>query len=123
MTSEYQFKHRPDSNPDMSTPYQDVTAQYDRLLQSPRGGTYDFTLQARDVARVLVNGTLLLDNHNAVSGDHLTKQVDLAPGNHHIQLRYHDNEGEATLRFCIGDAMDKTSLLEISQSGSKATIS
>ncbi len=123
MTSEFQFEQKPNSPSNVGTPYQDVTAQYDRMLQSPRGGTYDFTLQARDLARVLVNGTLLLDNHNAMSNGHLTKQVDLAPGNHHIQLRYHDNEGEATLRFCIGDAMAKTNLLEISQSGSKATIS
>lgn len=73
MTSEYQFKPNPSDNPDMSANNQDMTAQYDRLLQSPRGGTYDFTLQAHDLARVLVNGTLLLDNHDAMTSGHLTK--------------------------------------------------
>ncbi|MGH1414501.1 MAG: hypothetical protein ACRBB0_13485 [Pelagimonas sp.] len=123
MTSEFQSVTQFNSGVPDSPSYQDLTAQYDRLLQSPGGGTYDFTLQAPKLARVLVNGTLLLDNEASRDNGQMTKQVDLAPGNHHIQLRYHDKEGEATLRFCIGDAMAKTNLLEITQLGNKATIS
>lgn len=110
-----------------------LTAQYDRLLQSPNGGTYCFTLEADDRATVLVNGDLLIDmtGTNQTSGQ--SKHLALAPGNHHIQLRYQDRNGEACLRFSVDQtlargtlpdslAMPETHLMEIQQSGSKATV-
>lgn len=110
-----------------------MTAQYDRLLQSPRGGTYCFTLKAEDRATVLVNGDLLIDMADSDQTDEQSRHVALAPGNHHIQLRYKERNGEASLRLSVGQtlatntlpdsrAMPHTHLMEIQQSGSKATV-
>lgn len=98
-----------------------MSAQYDRLLQSPRGGTYSFTLEADEQALVLVNGTVLMDSIGA-DQEVQTKQLNLAPGNHHIQLRYRDHEGAANLRLRVGESQASSKLLEIAQYGSKATV-
>lgn len=110
-----------------------MTAQYDRLLQSPRGGTYCFTLEAEEKATVLVNGDLLIDMTGSQKADEQSKHLALAPGNHHIQLRYQERNGKASLRLSVGQtlasntlpdsrAMPHRHLMEIQQSGSKATV-
>lgn len=115
-----------------------MTAQFDRVLRSPKGGTYNFTLQAQDQAQVLVNGALLLDTHAKDSSDPiapeaqtasnlggLTKQMDLPAGNHHIQLRYQDSNGQANLWLCVGEAGTApahANVLEIQQLGNRASV-
>lgn len=110
-----------------------MTAQYDRLLQSPRGGTYCFSLKAEDCATVLVNGDMVIDMTDGTQTGEQSRHVALAPGNHHIQLRYHERNGEARLRLRVGQtlarntlpdsrAMPHTHLMEIQQTGSKATV-
>jgi hypothetical protein len=63
-------------------------------------GTYRFTVQADDVARVFVDFEQILDTiDNPLSGQALSADVTLSAGSHHLQVDYVDFGGDAYLYF------------------------
>ncbi|MEM9342077.1 MAG: PA14 domain-containing protein [Pseudomonadota bacterium] len=77
------------------------------------GGTFTFHLGADDGAALYVNGQKLIDNDGEHSFRTRSGEIELPPGNHHIEVRYFENGGRAGLHLeWEGPGIDGRQLVE-----------
>jgi len=74
-----------------------AAAQFIDTINVPDGGTFRLNLVADDQAQLYVNGNLLLDTSGAPLETMQSTDVNLAPGQHNLEIRYLERGEEATL--------------------------
>jgi len=78
-------------------PADGFSARYQRYLPLT-AGTYRFTVQADDGARLWVDGRLLVDRWDGPAGTY-SAEISLATGDHPVRLEYNDISGPASVRL------------------------
>jgi uncharacterized protein YraI len=67
--------------------------------QAYAAGSYRFTIKSDDGVRVYVNGSLVLDEWRAASGQTFTRDVSFGGGNQTIVVDYYEGNGAAFLEY------------------------
>ncbi len=92
--------------------------------QSLAGGAYNINVSADDGVRVWVNGTLVIDQWHAASGQTYSATVNLPSGLSYFQVEYFEGSGNAYLNFSVtqngGTVINPTA--PPAQSSSTATV-
>ncbi|MGD8737859.1 MAG: PA14 domain-containing protein, partial [Anaerolineae bacterium] len=64
-------------------------------------GLYRIYLQVDDGARVWLDGTLLIDEWHAYTGDTYVAEADLGPGTNHMLVEYYENVSVAHIYLWV----------------------
>ncbi len=68
-------------------------------IQNLSGGSYTVSVAADDGVRVYVNGSLVIDQWHAASGQTYTASLNLPAGQAYFQVEYYEATGEASIDF------------------------
>jgi hypothetical protein len=85
-------------SPGAEVPTDGFSADWQRTLNFPQG-TYLFTVEVDDGARIFIDGAPLIDNYNTSGNRVVTQTRTLAAGPHSIQVQYVEYSGQAKFKL------------------------
>lgn len=85
-------------SPDPRVPADDFSARWTRSVEMA-AGAYRFYLEADDGARLLIDGSLVIDAWPAFPGQVYMAELDLPAGVHLLEVQYYEVTLDARLRF------------------------
>lgn len=74
-------------------------SQYETVLNVTEKGAHEIFIVADDQALVSIDGQVVLDSSVAEAGDRVSVWLDLAEGEHDVQVHYLEVEGEQSLKL------------------------
>jgi hypothetical protein len=77
--------------------YEDVIVNFSGTIYAPETGTYSFYAPADDGTKLIIDGSLLIDDWFDKGGGGSTRQINLTEGSHTITLWYYENGGGANV--------------------------
>ncbi|HLF28778.1 MAG TPA: PA14 domain-containing protein [Anaerolineae bacterium] len=85
-------------SPDGSVPTDNFSARWTRTLNFP-GGVHRFTVSADDGVRVSIDGTTVIDEWHAATGQTYSRDVNLGAGLHSVRVEMVEQTGLAAIDF------------------------
>ena len=77
--------------------YEDVIVNFSGTIYAPQTGTYSFYAPADDGTKLIIDGSLVIDDWFDKGGGGSTRQINLTEGSHTITLWYYENGGGANV--------------------------
>ena len=87
-----------DGSPASNVPADGFSVRWTRR-QSFEGGTYRFTLQVDDCARLFVDNVLMIEEWHTASNATYTRNINLSPGEHDLRVEMFEQAGRALARL------------------------
>lgn len=77
--------------------YEDVIVNFSGTIYAPQTGTYSFYSPADDGTKLIIDGSLVIDDWFDKGGGGSVRQINLTEGSHAITLWYYENGGGANV--------------------------